>query len=118
MKPENMPYYRGLRITTSTDFQHANTPIDTCQLVSDTADTFHCQSLFSEMVNHNCHGLCHLAHAPVRLGEFKHVTPLDAHEPSNHEISAYAIRVLGFNWAVYYFATSPQQYPRLIIPSM
>jgi hypothetical protein len=103
MKPENMPYYQGPLITTSTDLQHANTPLETCQLVSDTANTSHCQSLFSEMGNHNCHSLCHLAHVPVCFGEFKHVTPLDAHEPSNHETPVYAIRVLQFNWAVYSF---------------
>ncbi len=103
MKPENMPYYQGPQITTSMDSQRANSPIETCQFVLDIAHTSHCQSLFLEMVNHNWHGLCHLAHVPVRFGEFEQVTPLDAHKPSNHEIPAYAIRVLRFNWAVYSF---------------
>jgi hypothetical protein len=44
-----------------------------------------------------------LLHVPVRFGGFEHITSTDSHGTLNHEIPAYAIQVLCFNWAVYLF---------------
>ncbi len=67
----------------------------------DAANISNCQSLFLAMVDHNCQGLCHLAHVPICFRDFENVMLSDAKKPSNHKIPAYAIRILQFNWAVY-----------------
>ncbi len=103
MKPENMPYYQGPRITTSMDLQHTSPSADTSWSDTDAANISHCQSLFLAIIDHNCQGLCRLAQVPVCFGDFKNVMPSDAHGPSNHKIPAYAIRVLCFNWDIYSF---------------
>jgi hypothetical protein len=97
-----MPYYQGLRVTSPTDAQ-CNTPLDDDHTATNTADHYHCQCLFLAMIDDHCYGLCHLANVPIRFGDFNTVTPIDAHEPSNHKIPIYAIRVLRFSWAVYPF---------------
>jgi hypothetical protein len=102
MRPENMPYYQGPRVTSPPDAQ-LNTPSADCHTAANTADHYHCQSLFLAMINDHCHGLCHLANVSVCFGDFNTVTPMDAHEPSNHVIPIYAITVLRFSWALYSF---------------
>ncbi len=97
-----MPYYCGSQITTPTDTP-CTTPATESQTATNNANASHCQSLFLAMINQNCHGLCHLAHVPVRFGEFKQVTTTDSHRTSNHKIPAYTIQVLCFNWTVYSF---------------
>jgi hypothetical protein len=118
IKPENMPYYFDPQITTPTDTPRT-TPATEIQTATNNANTSHCQSLFTAMNDQNCHGLCHLAHVPVRFGKFKQVTPTDSHRTTSHEIPAYAIQVLCFNWAVYSFGGGHfASIPCVIIPSM
>jgi hypothetical protein len=63
MQPENMPYYRGPRITTP--------PADT----ANTTDAAHCQAIISALLIDDCCGLCHLSNVPVKLGEFDKTPP-------------------------------------------
>ncbi len=49
MQPENMPYFRGPRIT--------KPPADT----DDTTNAAHCQAIYSSVMINNCFGLCHLS---------------------------------------------------------
>ncbi len=93
MKPESIPYYRGPRITTPTDAPSSK-PSDDGNAATEIADHSHCQSLFTAMVDHHCHGIFHLATVLVHFGDFDKVTPMDAHKRSNLEIPAYGIRVL------------------------
>jgi hypothetical protein len=113
MKPENMSYYRGPWITNKIDAPAcppapACIPAPTCtpadpSAATRNADNSHCQSIFSAIIDNNCNGLCHLANVPVTFGDFDSVTPDSTHESLNHEIPAYAQRVLCFGWAVYSF---------------
>jgi hypothetical protein len=91
MLPENMPYYRGPRVVPPS-------PTD-----KPTADTHHCQSLFSQVLAHDSNGLSHLSVNPVTFGEFSTVTLSDSHSLTNHEFPCYAQQVLCFSWAVYSF---------------
>jgi hypothetical protein len=102
MKPENMPYYRGPRVTTKNASSDA-TGLSTSPANAGDADHLYCQSIMSAIVHGDCHGLSHLAQVPVRFGTFDCVTPLSSHAALNHEIPATAHRVLNFNWAVYSF---------------
>ncbi len=88
MLPENMPYFRGPRIT--------STP-------ADSSDDLHCQAIISTLLVDNCHGLCHLSNTPIHFGEFERVFPSSARSTNNDDIPCYAQQVLQFNWAVYSF---------------
>ena len=101
MKPENMPYYQGPRVTTKTDSAESDNPSTTPP--TDTAHKSHCQFVITAMTKHNCHGLSHLSNVPVHFGNFDRVTPISSHTTSNHEIPTNADRLLHFNWAVYSF---------------
>ncbi len=112
IKPENMPYYRGPRITTKIDAPACPRPAPACiptpactpadpSAAARDADNSHCQSIFSAI--NNCNGLCHLANVPVMFGDFDTVTPDSTHASLNHKIPAYAQRVLRFSWADYSF---------------
>ena len=102
MKHENMPYYRGLRVTTKTDSAESDNPSTTPH--TDPAHESHCQFVIMAMTTHNCHGLSHLSNVPIRFGNFVDgITPISSHATSNHEIPANAHRLLHFNWAVYSF---------------
>jgi hypothetical protein len=101
MKPENMPYYRGQRITSSVDIP-TSTPA-TPPPDDSNADHSHCQSIFTAIIDNKCNGLCHLTNVPVLFGAFNNFTPASAHAALNHDIPAIAQRVLQFSWAVYSF---------------
>ena len=91
MQPENMPYYRGPRVTTPPD--------DTV----DTTDATHCQAIASALLINNCCGLCHLSNVPVKFGDFEKTTPQTTRALHNDEFPCYAQQVLQFSWAVYSF---------------
>jgi hypothetical protein len=91
MQPENMPYYRGPRVTTPPD--------DT----ADTTDAAHCQAIASALLIDDCRGLCHLSNVPVKFGDFEKATPQTARALHNDEFPCYAQQVLQFSWAVYSF---------------
>ena len=101
MKPENMPYYCGPRVTTTADSSDSGVP--STAPTADAAHQSHYQFVMDEMIHHNCHGLSHLSNVPVRFGTFDRVTPTTSHASSNHEIPTYAHQILQFNWAVYSF---------------
>ena len=101
MKPENMPYYRGPRVTMTTDSAESDNPSTTQP--TDPAHESHCQFVITAMTKHNCHGLSHLSNVPVRFGNFDSITPISSHATLNHEIPTNAHRLLHFNWAVYSF---------------
>jgi hypothetical protein len=102
MMPENMPYYQGPRVMSPQDAQ-CTTLSDDGDTAANVADHYHCQCLFSAIIDDHCHGLCHLANIRICLGDFNTITLMNAHKLSNHEIPLYASRVLGFSWAVYSF---------------
>ncbi len=102
MKPENMPYYLGPRVTTKDASSDADGPTASSS-DADTADHLYCQSIMPTMVQHDCHGFSHLTNIPVRFGDFDHVTPITSHASLNHKIPTNANRILHFNWAVYSF---------------
>jgi hypothetical protein len=58
MKPENMPYYRGPRVITPSNFNTSS-------------DANHCQTIVSTVLINNCHGLCHLSNIPVKFWQFR-----------------------------------------------
>ena len=87
MQPENMPYYRGPRVTTPPD--------DTV----DTMDDAHCQAIIFTLLIDNCCKLYHLSNVPVKFGEFKKATLALL----NGKFPCYAQQVLQFSWAVYFF---------------
>ncbi len=91
MQPENMPYYRGPRVTKQPD--------DTV----DTTDAAHCQAIASALFIDNCCGLCHLANIPITFGNFEKVTPQAACALHNDIFPCYAQQVLQFSWAMYSF---------------
>jgi hypothetical protein len=91
MQPENMPYYRGPRVTTPPD--------DT----ADTTDAAHCQAIASALLIDDCRGLCHLSNVPVKFGDFEKATLQTARVLHNDEFPCYAQQVLQFNWVVYSF---------------
>jgi hypothetical protein len=99
IKPENMPYYRGPRVTTTADCSNSGVP--STAPTADAAHQSHCQFVMDEMIHQNCHGLSHLSNLLVRFGTFDRVTPMTSHASSNQEIPTYAHRILQFNWAVY-----------------
>ena len=77
MKPENMPYYRGPRVTMQTDSAESDHPATTPH--TDPAHESHCQFVLTAMTIHNCHGLSHLSNVPVRFGNFSDgVTPISS----------------------------------------
>ncbi len=102
MKPENMPYYQGPRITTKDVSTDAECPSASSSDTNE-AHHLHCQSIKSAIVHHDCHGLSHLSNIPIRFGDFDCVTPITSHASINHEIPTYANKVLSFSWAVYSF---------------
>ena len=87
MLPENMPYYRGPRITSP-----VTPPIK--RLMQPTVTSITCG------VNA---GTSHLFHVSVRFGDFDTITPASAHASTNHEILCLAQQVMWFGWAVYSF---------------
>ena len=104
MKPKNMPYYRGPRVTTTAD--SPNSVIPSSAPTADTAHQSHCQFVVDEMIHHSCHGLSHLSNVPVRFGTFDRVTPTTSHVSLSHEIPTNVHWILQFNWAVYSFGGS------------
>ena len=100
MKPKNMPYYRGPRVTTMVDSSNSGVP--STAPTADAAHQSHCQFVMDEMIHHHCHGLSHLSNVPVCFGTFDRVTPMTSHV-SSKEIPTNAHRILQFNWAVYSF---------------
>ena len=88
MLPENMPYFRGPRITSTS---------------ADSSDNAHCQAIVSTLLVDNCHGLSHLSNTPIHFGEFEKVFPSSARSANNDDIPCYAQQILQFNWAVYSF---------------
>ena len=93
MLPENLPYYRGPRITLPADSSHQE------------ANTAYCECLQTSItsgVNVNA-GTSHLSRVPVQFGDFNTVTPASAHASTNHEIPCLAQQVMRFGWAVYSF---------------
>jgi hypothetical protein len=91
MLPENMPYYRGPRITSPVDSSHQE------------ADAAYCECLQTSITCGVNAGTSHLSHVPVRFGDFDTVTPSSAHASTNHEIPCLAQQVMRFGWAVYSF---------------
>ncbi len=91
MQPENMPYYRGPRVTTPPD--------DT----ADITDAAHCQAIASALLIDDCCGLCHLSNVPVKFSDFEKAIPQMARALHNDEFPCYAQQVLQFSWAVYSF---------------
>ena len=91
MRPENMPYYRGPRVTLPPATDDA------------AADSAYCQSLAATVVSYDADASCHLANVPVRFGVFQSVTAFDSHSSTNNEFPRMAHRVLFFNWAIYSF---------------
>jgi hypothetical protein len=85
MKPKNMPYYRGPRVTIQPD--------DTV----DTTDAAHGQAIVSALLIDNCCGLCHLFNIPVTFGDLENVTPQAARALHNDEFPCYAQQVLHFS---------------------
>jgi hypothetical protein len=91
MQPENMPYYRGPRITMP--------PADR----DDTTNAALCQAIYSSVMIDNCFRLCHVLHVSVEFGNFKQALPPTARALHNNEFPCYAQQVLQFSWAVYSF---------------
>jgi len=91
MLPENMPYYRGPRITSPADSSHQE------------ADTAFCECLQTSITSGVNAGMSHLSHVPVRFGDFDTFTPASAHASTNHDIPCLVQQVMRFGWAVYSF---------------
>jgi hypothetical protein len=91
IRPENMPYYRGPRVTSPPATDDA------------AADSAYCQSLAATVVSYDADASCHLANIAVRFGVFQSVTAFDSHSSTNDEFPRMAHRVLFFNWAIYSF---------------
>jgi hypothetical protein len=105
MKPENMPYYQGPRITTKDASTDTECPLASSSDTNE-AHNLHYQSIISAIVHHDCHGLLHLFNVPIKFGNFDCVMPITSHASINHKIPTYANRVLNFSWAVYSFGDS------------
>jgi hypothetical protein len=89
MKPENMPYYCGLRVIPAS--QNDQAPEDA-----------HYQSIVSTIFVDNSHGLCHLSNIPVQFRDFGKAPLPDSRPLLNNELPCYAQQVLHFSWAVYH----------------
>jgi hypothetical protein len=100
MKPENMPYYQGPRITTKDVSTDAECPLASSSDAHE-AHHSHYQSIMSAIIHHDCHGLSHLSNITVRFGNFDRVMPIMSHALINHKIPTYTNKVLIFSWAVY-----------------
>ena len=84
MLPENMPYYRGPRITSPADSSHRE------------ADAAYCECLQTSITSSVNAEMSHLSH-------FDTFTPAIAHASTYHDIPCLAQQVMLFGWAVYSF---------------
>ena len=91
MLPQNMPYYRGPRITTQVDSSNQK------------AETSYCECLLSSITSIGNASISPLSHVPVQFGYSDTVTPDNAHASLNHEIPCLAHNALRFSWAGYSF---------------
>jgi hypothetical protein len=91
MLPQNIPYYRGLQVTTQPNSTHPD------------ADATYCQTLLLSIVQGNSGGISHLSYVPVRFGDFDTITPAGAHASTNQKNPCLAQQILRFSWAVYSF---------------
>ena len=99
MLPENMPYYRGPRITTPNLARSSSQESD--------AEAHHINTLITNVASHDTQAYTHLSNVPVRFGKLSTPTASQDHHQHklyNSEIASYALNAISFSWAVYAFS--------------
>ncbi len=94
MRPENMPYYRGLQIQPVTKTSNA-------------ANALHIQSLLTDIIILSCTGQAFLSNIPVLFGHASSPSCRTTTQPCallNSEFASYAFQAMSFCWAVYSFS--------------
>ena len=97
MQPENMPYYRGPRVSTPQPDQSDNPSDSAAQVV------------VSAIIVDHCNGMQHLSNVPIKFGQLA-IDPLPSTQTShsiqvlnNSELPLAARQLSQFDWAVYSF---------------